>query len=92
MRLDVFFLELLGLQHLGRDLAQRHDGVLVAVAIHQRLGAAGKLAGAETDAARTRSKRLGILSTQSSTVTRAMEVLIFQGLSGSDGANRSKAA
>ncbi|MEJ0041348.1 MAG: hypothetical protein WDM81_03680 [Rhizomicrobium sp.] len=38
--LDVLLLGLVGLHFLGGDLAQRHDGVLVAVAIDQRLGAA----------------------------------------------------
>jgi hypothetical protein len=43
-RADVVFLQILGLERLAGDLAQRHDRVLVAVAVHQRIGAAGELA------------------------------------------------
>src|SRR5689334_11318926 len=37
---DVLFLGLVGLDLLRRDLAQRHDGVFVAIALDQRIGSA----------------------------------------------------
>src|SRR5579862_4612247 len=41
-RADVVFLQILGLERLAGDRAQRHDRVLVAVAVDERIGAAGE--------------------------------------------------
>jgi hypothetical protein len=43
---DEILLELVRLKLLARNLAERDDGILVAVAIDERIGAARKLAGA----------------------------------------------
>lgn len=63
-----------GLGFVG-DLAQRHDRVLVVVA-SMVSGLPAAISRARWAASITRSKRLGTLSTQSSTVTRAIGHLI----------------
>ena len=68
---DDRFLELLRLHRLFGDLAQGDDRVLVAVAVDREVGAA-EIWRARWAAKRTRSNRFETLSTQSSTVTRAI--------------------
>jgi hypothetical protein len=60
------------LDRLLGNLAQRHDRVLVVVAIEAQRGARGDLARSAGRRAAPSSNRFGILTTQSSTVTRAI--------------------
>ena len=67
---------MLRLDRLLGDFAQGDDRILVAVAIDREVGTA-RIWRARCAADSTRSNRLGILSTQSSTVTRAMVAPLF---------------